>query len=115
VADRTPEEISVLAAAPARQLAAFINAARELGLPVVVNAGNGRRSKAQARANLAAGRSWTKNSLHVTGRAVDIDLYGFAPDDVPIEYWQYLGELGERFGLRWGGRWRVRDWRHFEY
>jgi peptidoglycan L-alanyl-D-glutamate endopeptidase CwlK len=30
------------------------------------------------------------------------------------ERWQRLGVLGEELGLRWGGRWKMRDLPHFQ-
>lgn len=32
--------------------------------------------------------------------------------DEPV--WQVLGEIGEKLGLRWGGRWQQKDMGHFE-
>ena len=43
-------------------------------------------------------------------------LYG--PDklqwDASAQVWQTIGALGEKLGLRWGGRWKQRDMGHFE-
>lgn len=29
--------------------------------------------------------------------------------------WQKVGRMGEKQGLKWGGRWKMRDYGHFEY
>ena len=112
--DRTSQAIAALHPAFAELVLQVVNEARAAGIPLVIAPENATRTAAAHRANLAAGRSWTKNSRHLTGRAVDVDLYGWPPDAVPVEYWQWIGELAEAYGLVWGGRWKVRDWRHIE-
>ena len=69
--------------------------------------------------NIKKGVSWTKNSHHLTGHAIDI-----APEQLLTEklwapkspLWFRLGEIGESIGLRWGGRWTKGkfDPSHFE-
>lgn len=81
------------------------------------------RTPQEQQANLAAGVSWTLNSKHLTGDAIDLVPYlhyeQYGPDKLqwngndPV--WIRIGEIGERLGLRWGGRWKVRDMGHFEY
>lgn len=56
----------------------------------------------------------TLQSRHLTGRAFDIDFSGVPADQVHPAWWRYAGRLGEALGLRWGGRWALRDFRHFE-
>ena len=73
--------------------------------------------------NIARGVSWTKNSKHLTGDAIDVvpySQYQLHGDDKlqwdardPV--WQRIGSIGESLGLRWGGRWTVKDMGHFEY
>jgi peptidoglycan LD-endopeptidase CwlK len=73
--------------------------------------------------NIANGVSWTKNSKHLTGDAIDIcpyEVYQLSgPDKLkwatsdPV--WSRIGRIGESLGLRWGGRWTVKDMGHFEY
>lgn len=51
--------------------------------------------------------------------------YYIAVDVVPIvngrmqwfnyKLWRKIGKEGEKLGLIWGGRWRMRDYPHFEY
>jgi len=80
------------------------------------------RSAEQHAINLARGVSWTLHSKHLDGLAIDIcpylvyDLHG--PDKLEWQtedpVWQRLGAIGERLGLRWGGRWTQKDMGHFE-
>lgn len=73
--------------------------------------------------NIRKGVSWTKNSKHLTGDAIDLAPYDtwnlHGPDklqwnaDDPA--WDVMGVIGERLGLRWGGRWKQKDMGHFEY
>jgi len=91
----------------------------EAGIPVLVV--DTLRTPAEHAANLAKGVSWTVHSKHLDGDAIDIvpysqyDLHG--PDklqwDAGDPIWQKLGAIGERIGLRWGGRFK--DMGHFEY
>jgi peptidoglycan L-alanyl-D-glutamate endopeptidase CwlK len=99
----------------------FLARTVEAGIPVMVI--DTLRTRAEHQANLAAGVSWTANSKHLTGDAIDVcpyetfSLYG--PDklrwDANDPVWQQLGVLGESLGMRWGGRWRQKDMGHFEY
>lgn len=80
------------------------------------------RTPAEHRANLEKGVSWTLNSKHLSGNAIDIcpysqyDLHG--PDklawDAGDPVWQKIGMIGESLSLRWGGRWQQKDMGHFE-
>lgn len=49
-------------------------------------------------------------SLHGYGLAVDvlIDVY-------PKSHWSKIGAVFKRHGFIWGGDWKMRDYRHFEY
>lgn len=81
------------------------------------------RTPAEQAENLRKGVSWTPHSKHLTGDAIDLcpyavfDLHG--PDklqwDASDPVWQQIGPIGEALGLRWGGRWKVKDMGHFEY
>jgi len=91
----------------------FVNAAREVGFPLVIT--SARRSIAEQQRLLLAGRTKTLNSKHLDGRAFDVDMWGWNRDDVPSWAWDYLGPLGESYGFTWGGRWSsFRDVGHFE-
>lgn len=56
----------------------------------------------------------TLHSRHTSRRAFDIDFVGRQPSAVPQSWWDGAGIIGEALGLRWGGRWALRDYRHFE-
>lgn len=82
------------------------------------------RTPAEQEILLATNRSWTQNSKHLTGDAIDLvpfELYTAAPGGDKLTWnadahvWQRIGEIGERLGLRWGGRWAQRDMGHFEF
>lgn len=81
------------------------------------------RTAEEQAANIARGVSWTQNSKHLTGDAIDVCPYSqfnlHGPDklqwDAADPVWQRIGEIGESLGLRWGGRWKQRDLGHFEY
>lgn len=73
--------------------------------------------------NVKRGVSWTLNSKHLTGNAIDVVPYAVfdaaGPDklnwDGSDPVWQRLGEIGEACGLTWGGRWtKTPDYGHFE-
>jgi peptidoglycan L-alanyl-D-glutamate endopeptidase CwlK len=94
----------------------------EAGIAVVIV--DTLRTPSEHAANLAAGVSWTTRSKHLDGDAIDIcpyELYTLTPGgdklawNAPHESWERIGRIGEALGLRWGGRWRVRDYGHFEY
>lgn len=81
------------------------------------------RTPEEQKANVAKGVSWTTHSKHLDGDAIDICPYStwdaHGPDklnwDVGDPVWNTLGAIGEALGLRWGGRWKVKDMGHFEY
>lgn len=93
----------------------------EQQIPVLIV--NTRRTAAEQSQNIANGVSWTTNSKHLTGDAIDI--VPFAQYVIHQEnkllwdsadpIWQKLGAIGEALGLRWGGRWQQQDMGHFEY
>lgn len=68
----------------------------------------GRTTPGKIVTNAPPGFSW-----HEFGRAFDVVfLHG-----KKISYdgpWDWVGELGESFGLDWGGRWKRPDRPHFE-
>lgn len=86
------------------------------GVPLVVI--DTRRTEEEHQRNLARGVSWTKRSKHIDGLAIDvcpvelITAKHWAPES-PL--WLKIGEIGERLGMRWGGRWKQRDLGHFEW
>ncbi len=80
------------------------------------------RTKAEQAENIRRGVSWTLNSKHLTGNAIDIAPYEtyalHGPDKVKWDagdpIWQKIGAIGEGLGLTWGGRWTHKDMGHFE-
>lgn len=87
--------------------------------PVVIDT---LRSAAEHAADLEAGTSWIKVSKHQPdadgfARAIDVapaavlPLKAWAPGHA---HWKILGAIGEKLGLRWGGRWPTPDNAHFE-
>lgn len=92
----------------------------EAGIPVMIV--DTLRTQEEHEANLAAGVSWTRNSRHLIGRAIDVcpysqyDLHG--PDklqwDSSDPVWQKLGAIGKKLGFVWGGDWTKKDMGHFQ-
>jgi hypothetical protein len=93
----------------------------EAGVPVLIV--ETLRTAAQHALNLAHGVSWTTHSKHLDGLAIDLcpylqfDLHG--PDKLQWDNadpaWQTIGAIGEKLGLRWGGRWTQKDMGHLEF
>lgn len=93
----------------------------EAGIQVVIV--DTLRTPAEHAVNLVNGTSKAKRSKHLDGLAIDVAPYEqwnlHGPDKLqwntrdPV--WQRIGEIGERLGLRWGGRWiDPHDPGHFE-
>jgi len=113
VPDATLRHIAVLS--PEIQDAAFwlVYVVRSAGFPLQIT--STLRTRQEQSALVAAGRSRTTASLHLTGQAFDVDVHGYGRDQVPVWFWQQVGQLGELLGLFWGGRWQgLRDYGHFE-
>lgn len=104
---------------------AFMRQASAAGLHVTVTDGF-RSSDAQAAiyakgrtepgpivTNAPPGSSWHEFGLAFDVAPVDETGRAFWPNDT--KFWTWLGELGERLELAWGGRWQTPDWGHFEY
>jgi hypothetical protein len=99
----------------------------EAGIPILII--NTLRTESDQLANIAKGVSWTRNSRHLAqpwsnkAEAIDVAPYetwqAYGPDkinwDASDPVWVTIGEIGEKLGLRWGGRWTQRDMGHFEY
>ena len=60
--------------------------------------------------------TWTLQSKHIEGKAIDFVPVkdGKAWWNAPDVVWEIMGEIGEKNGLKWGGRWTERDLPHFE-
>jgi D-alanyl-D-alanine carboxypeptidase len=76
------------------------------------------RTEPQQEQKLAAGLSWTRNSMHLPqppeGKSKAIDIVPLSvleehkPDWSPTDpSWQKIGVIGKSLGLTWGG-----DWKH---
>ena len=98
------------------QVFEFLARAVEARLDVVII--ETRRTEEAHRANVLAGRSWTKHSKHIDGLAIDVGLAArlkeknWSPEHPD---WQRLGTVGQRCGLKWGGTWeKTPDLVHFE-
>ena len=83
----------------------------------------GRRTQAEQDALYAKGRTapgpkvtWTRNSRHLTGRAIDLALFQGKNVVWESKHYTRAGEIGEELGLVWGGRWQggKTDKPHFE-
>ncbi len=83
----------------------------------------GRRTQAEQDALWAKGRTkpgpkvtWTRNSRHLTGRAIDLALFSGKNVVWESKHYTRAGEIGEQLGLVWGGRWKggKTDRPHFE-
>lgn len=81
------------------------------------------RTPEEQAANIAKGVSWTTNSKHLTGRAIDVCPYEIyqlhGADklewDASAPVWQKIGTIAESTGGRWGGRWQQKDMGHVEW
>ncbi len=82
-----------------------------------------RRSYERQRELFDAGKSRTMQSKHLVGKAVDVApvvLYsGGRVQELTWEKehpsWSVLGELAEKWGVTWGGRWKnFPDFPHLE-
>lgn len=120
--DQTLAKIQTLAPVVADSAYRFIRDARLDGAPVVVV--EGYRSQTRQDALYEQGRTrpgpivtGTRNSRHTQRRAFDVAFIvgGRLTYDVPQTWWQYLGALAPRYGLRWGPDIGIRgDYGHFE-
>lgn len=90
------------------------------GLTFKVTSGN--RTKEEQRALYAKGRTapgpkvtWTLNSRHIGGRAIDITLFSGKNPVWESKHYATAGRIGKELGLVWGGDWkRTPDRPHFE-
>jgi hypothetical protein len=54
-------------------------------------------------------------SYHQFSLAFDVFFVGYRYNPPSENWWDILGEEGERLGLIWGGRWPSEDTPHFEW
>lgn len=105
--DPTLELINTLEYEVAVAAVQLVNAARGVGVPLIVISGT--RSVQRNRDVGGAARS-----LHLYGRAFDVQVAGLTREQVPTWWWESLGTYAEGLGLRWGGRFLARDVNHFD-
>lgn len=80
----------------------------------------GRRGRARQAELVAAGASWTMDSRHLTGHAIDVAAWvggriswDWPPyEKIAAAFLAAAGESG--VAIDWGGHWRQRDGGHFE-
>lgn len=117
------------------QVDRFLARCAEAGLMVMVV--ETWRSAAAHEEDVKNGRSWVKASKHQNtiakklgdlsaqfpaALAIDVAPYEqyqlHGPDKLQWDgndpVWQKLGKLGESLGLKWGGRWKIKDMGHFQ-
>lgn len=60
--------------------------------------------------------TWTLKSRHLEGLAIDLVPVkdGKCWWDAPEMVLERMGEIGEECGLVWGGRWKEKDFYHFQ-
>lgn len=80
----------------------------------------GLRSTERQRTLVDAGASWTLNSRHITGHAVDLGAW---VDDQVDWSWPLYDKIAKamktaadelKIKIVWGGSWKVKDGPHFE-
>lgn len=114
--DRTEEYLSELEPRFAQKILWILNEYRSRGIPLGITEDGGKRSWFTQVGLYYSGASQTLRSKHLDGLAVDFDVLGISRDRIPKSFWSKLGKLGERHGLRWGGRFRgFPDLGHFEH
>jgi len=73
------------------------------------------RTRAEQARLVGIGASRTLQSKHLIGEAFDVDVHGYGRDQIPLWWFEQLGQLGEYLGFRWGGRFSgFKDYGHFE-
>lgn len=96
----------------------LLQAFKNAGLNNIIVVDTLRTPEEQATA-LASGHSWTTHSKHLTGDAIDVAPLEQGENkidwDTSHPIWAQMGEIGEKLGLRWGGRWPHKDSGHFEF
>ena len=73
------------------------------------------RTKERQAQLVAEKKSWTMNSKHIDGLAVDICILKDGKASWDNADYEPLGNFWESIGGRWGGSFKQRDSVHFEY
>jgi len=100
VPDSTLDQIATLEDALGRRVFYLIVIMRWYGVPGVVRPLGARRTLAQQQVLVKSGNSRTTQSLHLEGRAVDIDVDGWSRDALPREFWPWLRQIAAAVSLR---------------
>jgi hypothetical protein len=97
----------------------LIKACKEKGIDLAVV--ESFRTHAKQAEYFGMGRKYTRSaggkSKHQYGLAVDVvPVINAVPEWDNVALWKKIGVIGEKLGLRWGGRWRAPyDPAHFEW
>lgn len=87
----------------------MVKTAREAGIPLMVI--SGLRSS-----DLNSAVGGATHSLHLAGRAFDVQVANYRVADIDPSWWAMLGSWAEsNLGLRWGGRFATPDFNHFDF
>lgn len=105
MSDPTPAQLATLSPRMLDIAIEIINYFRFAGIPIIIVSKGARRSADDQAQLVAAGLSQTRNSAHLTGDAVDFDIFGLRRDEIPDVFWNLFGQVAESYGLVWGGRW----------
>jgi peptidoglycan L-alanyl-D-glutamate endopeptidase CwlK len=104
---------------------AFLEAARQAGIDLVIT--QGYRSKSQQSALYEQGRTTPGAVVTNAKPGYSKHNYGVAFDVAPLnksgnpywpndtELWDRIGQIGESIGLKWSGKAKFKDLPHFEY
>lgn len=80
----------------------------------------GVRTRARQNELVAAGKSWTKNSRHITGHAVDVMAYVNGKGSWAWVHYPIIADAFQKAAdeldieIVWGGSWKQKDGVHFE-
>jgi len=73
------------------------------------------RTKERQAQLVAEKKSWTMNSKHIDGLAIDLCILKNGKVSWDVADYKPLGEFWVSIGGTWGGNWKVCDAVHFEY
>jgi peptidoglycan L-alanyl-D-glutamate endopeptidase CwlK len=91
----------------------FESRCRERGMDFIVTCTT--RTLSEQKELVAAGKSKTMNSKHLTGHAFDIAVMKHGKPSWKFEDYAPYGVIAEELGLTWGGSWkRFKDACHIE-
>lgn len=101
--------------------ASFVLAARSFNSPArYVEVTEGLRTMDRQEALVAAGKSWTLQSKHLHGHAIDVAIFVDGKPNWELLQYSDFNEVMQwaadyiGIGIVWGGAWKQRDGVHFE-